>query len=187
MKVRIDHNGKSAKADIPEKVPSDILFPVVVDGKEDKAIWDGLTRCLFLVDTSARLVVEKPIRVRYRAFEQAGDDGTKSFVLETVTGSIDPIHRLSGQIGYDFGDSPIKKRAQAGGEEQLRSPIAGKIIAILAEPGHQVAAGQDLFVIEAMKMENRVSCRTSGVLRKVPIAVGDMVATNTLLARIGPE
>lgn len=53
--------------------------------------------------------------------------------------------------------------------------MPGKIIAVLAEPGQSVAAGDKLVVMEAMKMEHTISAPVSGSVREIFFAVGDQV------------
>ncbi|MBO9509533.1 acetyl/propionyl/methylcrotonyl-CoA carboxylase subunit alpha [Thalassospira sp. A3_1] len=67
----------------------------------------------------------------------------------------------------------------AGGHEGtgggLTAPMPGKIIAVLAEPGQSVVAGDKLVVMEAMKMEHTISAPVSGKVREIFFAVGDQV------------
>ncbi len=69
--------------------------------------------------------------------------------------------------------------AAAGGHEGtgggLTAPMPGKIIAVLAEPGQSVVAGDKLVVMEAMKMEHTISAPVSGTVREIFFAVGDQV------------
>lgn len=57
----------------------------------------------------------------------------------------------------------------------LTAPMPGKIIAVMAEAGQSVTAGDKLVVMEAMKMEHTISAPVSGTVREVFFGVGDQV------------
>ena len=73
----------------------------------------------------------------------------------------------------------IEPLAGAGDAEapggKLIAPMPGRIIAVLAEPGAEVAKGQPLIVMEAMKMEHTIKAPAEGRIGKVRYAVGDQV------------
>jgi biotin carboxyl carrier protein len=52
------------------------------------------------------------------------------------------------------------------------------------EPGQRVEPGQLLFVVEAMKMEHRITARTAGTVTAVLVAAGEQVAADQLLATL---
>ncbi len=62
--------------------------------------------------------------------------------------------------------------------------IPGTIIEILVKEGSKVKAGDDLVILEAMKMFNRVKCPVTGVVKKVHIAPGMRVTRGTLLVEV---
>ncbi|MCG8349517.1 MAG: acetyl-CoA carboxylase biotin carboxylase subunit [Chloroflexales bacterium] len=62
------------------------------------------------------------------------------------------------------------------------SPIQGTIAAVRAKPGQEVEAGQILFVVEAMKMENEITAPHAGVLSEVRIKQGEAVEAGAVLA-----
>ena len=62
------------------------------------------------------------------------------------------------------------------------SPIQGRIAAVRAQSGQQVEAGQVLFIIEAMKMENEITAPHAGTLGEVRAQVGSTIETGGILA-----
>jgi len=58
----------------------------------------------------------------------------------------------------------------------LRAPMQGTIVSIEANEGDQVAQGQQLIVMEAMKMEHVLAAPVSGIVRRVTVMKGDTVA-----------
>ena len=65
----------------------------------------------------------------------------------------------------------------------LDSPIAGKILEINIKVGQEVTEDDELFIIEAMKMENPVF-GDAGIVKAVNVKVGDRVQEGDVLAEI---
>jgi len=66
---------------------------------------------------------------------------------------------------------------------QLISPMAGKIQEINIKVGQMITEDDEVFVIEAMKMEN-VVYGDPGIVKEIFIKVGDKVEEDDLLAEI---
>ena len=69
----------------------------------------------------------------------------------------------------------------------LEAPMPGRVAAVMAEPGQRVKKGQELLVVEAMKMENALRAPRDGVVRAVHVTVGEMVAPGRALVEIEAE
>lgn len=55
------------------------------------------------------------------------------------------------------------------------APIPGVILSISVQPGVSVTRGQELCVLEAMKMKNSLRASRDGVIRSISVGVGDQV------------
>ena len=66
-----------------------------------------------------------------------------------------------------------------------RSPIAGRITAILAVPGQVLRKNEPVLVIEAMKMEIHIGPAVNGVLKSIRVKQGETVSTGQLLFELG--
>src|SRR6185503_3143698 len=62
------------------------------------------------------------------------------------------------------------------------SSIQGTIVSVKATSGQVVEAGQVLFIIEAMKMENEITAPYSGTLGEVRVQTGQVVEAGMVLA-----
>ena len=71
--------------------------------------------------------------------------------------------------------------ARAGDTGGVASPIAGTVLEVRCKPGDTVAAGKDLLVIEAMKMETVIAAPGPGTVKAVLVAAGDSVRENQTL------
>jgi acetyl/propionyl-CoA carboxylase alpha subunit/acetyl-CoA carboxylase carboxyltransferase component len=66
----------------------------------------------------------------------------------------------------------------------IHAPMQGTIIAIDVREGETMRRGQQLFVMEAMKMEHVIAAASSGVVRQIAVAKGDAVFEGAPLAFI---
>ena len=73
---------------------------------------------------------------------------------------------------------------EAGGPQEIRAMMPGKIVTVLVGLGDSVEKGQGVLVVEAMKMENEVKAAARGVVREILVKPGQTVESGELLARI---
>jgi biotin carboxyl carrier protein len=66
-------------------------------------------------------------------------------------------------------------RTAAGGAEILRAPMPGLILAVNVAAGARVERGQELAVLEAMKMQNTIRSPRAGTVAEVFVAAGQSV------------
>ncbi len=64
---------------------------------------------------------------------------------------------------------------------EIIAPMPGTIVKILVEEGQEIFEGQDVLMLEAMKMENPIPTTVSGKVKEIKVSVGDTVATEQLL------
>lgn len=65
--------------------------------------------------------------------------------------------------------------AAAGTGKAVTSPLPGVIIAVKVNVGDKVKAGQEVAVLEAMKMENSIEATHDGTVTAINVAKGDSV------------
>ena len=74
--------------------------------------------------------------------------------------------------------------AIAGVGTPIVAPMPGTILKVNTHSGDAVKAGQILFILEAMKMENEIVAPKDGTITSVCVAAGDAVETDGILASI---
>jgi glutaconyl-CoA/methylmalonyl-CoA decarboxylase subunit gamma len=82
-----------------------------------------------------------------------------------------PTRRMAGE------EAAPRQRAR----KAVYAPIPGVIDSVAAQPGDVVAAGQEMCVLEAMKMKNIIRAPRAGEISAVCISVGQHVKHNDLL------
>ena len=82
----------------------------------------------------------------------------------------------------------LRERARRGHEEsahrgptEVRAIIPGRVIAVSIVPGDAVVAGQQLLVVEAMKMQNELRAPRDGVVASVAVGTGQTIEVGDLL------
>ncbi|PIE25945.1 MAG: acetyl-CoA carboxylase biotin carboxyl carrier protein subunit [Micrococcales bacterium] len=86
---------------------------------------------------------------------------------------------VGGSSAYSV--TPTAAKTPGSSASQLTAPIAGTVLKIEVAAGEEVASGQTLMVLEAMKMETEVTAPHDGTVAVVNVAVGDAVSSGQVL------
>ncbi|WP_318203408.1 acetyl/propionyl/methylcrotonyl-CoA carboxylase subunit alpha [Streptomyces sp. SCL15-4] len=78
-------------------------------------------------------------------------------------------------------------RAAHAGADSLTAPMPGTVTVVKVAVGDEVAAGQSLLVVEAMKMEHVISAPHAGTVAELDVTPGSTVAMDQVLAVIAPH
>ena len=79
---------------------------------------------------------------------------------------------------------PAKPAAAPITGNVVTSPMPGRILKVLVAPGDTVSKGQDVVILEAMKMENSIMSDYAGTVKQVLVAEGETVAVDSQLVEI---
>ncbi|MSO79692.1 MAG: biotin/lipoyl-binding protein, partial [Acidimicrobiia bacterium] len=71
------------------------------------------------------------------------------------------------------------------GDGVISAPMQGTIVKVLVTEGDEVEAGQELLVLEAMKMENHINALGAGTVKEIRVGPGDTVGPGDVLIVIG--
>jgi len=106
--------------------------------------------------------------------------GHRFTVLDTVRHVV--VH--DGRQRLRLEPVPLYRHDRAsgsGGADRLLAPMPGRVVLVRAAVGDEVQAGQELMVIEAMKMELSLKAPRAGVVDAVRAAAGDFVEADAPL------
>ncbi len=112
--------------------------------------------------------------------EQVSDLQPRS-AIETDVVSASPISSPAPVISS--GLLP-KKPVPVTGASSIVAPLPGLILKIHVKPGDAVKAGQNLVVMEAMKMENDVQAPGNGTVKSILVKDGDSVNEGDVLIEL---
>lgn len=103
-------------------------------------------------------------------------DGTEVTVNgQRLKVSVRDLKHLRGARGGAVGSD---------GPATLRAPMPGKIVRVLCSAGDEVASGQGILIVEAMKMQNEVQSPRAGKVTELRVSDGQTVNAGEVLAVI---
>jgi len=73
----------------------------------------------------------------------------------------------------------------ASGEFLLKAPMPGLVVAVPVAEGQAVSRGQNLIILESMKMQNELRAPRDGVIQRVRVKAGERVEQNQVLVTLG--
>jgi acetyl-CoA/propionyl-CoA carboxylase biotin carboxyl carrier protein len=124
-----------------------------------------------------------------------GDDGDEPaererVVVEVGGKRIEVV--LPGGLGATAAVAGAKKPKRTGGGggpaaasgDSLTSPMQGTVVKIAVEDGQEVAEGDLVVVIEAMKMEQPINAHKAGTISNLSAEVGATVGAGAVIAEI---
>ena len=80
--------------------------------------------------------------------------------------------------------APAAKAAGAG-EHSIDAPMPGKILKVLVTEGQAVKAGENLMMLEAMKMQNEILSDADATVKAINVAAGQTVKVGDSLVILG--
>jgi len=97
-----------------------------------------------------------------------------------------PRRGRPGQQPITPPPAPLQSRGAPGtaSDKILRSPMPGRVIAIMVRPGDRVAAGDEVCVVEAMKMEQSIRAVQAGVIKRIHVQPMDSVSASDPLIEL---
>jgi pyruvate carboxylase subunit B len=179
-----------------EPVPKDAL-PVTLEDikKEDELIKKALKG--ELVEKSKQDVVEKGAGIRKFSVFVDGSHYAVKVVPEGGVLKIAPVSGMEAATASQASASaPVPPSPQAapkpaahipieGVSGSITAPMPGIIVEVTCALGDKVAAGQQLIVLEAMKMQNPLAAPVDGEVKAIYVNAGDSVAVGQVLIDIG--
>ncbi|XP_022093868.1 propionyl-CoA carboxylase alpha chain, mitochondrial-like [Acanthaster planci] len=97
-------------------------------------------------------------------------------------GTVFPMSVLRKEVAELQALMPEKVKPDQS--KEVASPMAGKVHAIDVEVGQKVYEGQEVCVVEAMKMHNSLSAAATGKVKAIHCAVGDNIAEDDVLIEL---
>jgi len=129
-----------------------------------------------------------PVEASFTRLDGTRGEGIKadSRVRVIVARQGDRVFAQIGGRAYDL--RVVSRVAAAAGDHQaaggLEAPMPGRVTRVAVKVGDAVKRGQELIVVEAMKMENAITAPADGVVKSLTVRVGDMVSPGSALIEV---
>ncbi len=114
-------------------------------------------------------------------------DGESFLIDIEVADAPTPPRRGRPSGGLSVPDAPTPGGAGAAApvnDDILRSPMPGRVMSVMVRPGDAVSAGDEVCVVEAMKMEQSILAHRDGVVKTVFVQPLDSVSANDPLVEL---
>jgi pyruvate carboxylase len=122
----------------------------------------------------------KTLFVKFLTVGEAQPDGNRVVYFE-LNGQ--PREVVVADRSLGGGAVKARPKAEAGNPRHVGAPMPGAVIAVSVAPGEEVAAGQKLLTMEAMKMESTVYADRAAKVAEVLVTPGTQVDGGDLLIR----
>jgi oxaloacetate decarboxylase alpha subunit len=112
-------------------------------------------------------------------------DGNEYVVKVNEGGDVTNLAPVNGAPMSIGGATSTAAPVAAGGGEPIVSPLAGNIWKVLVQPGDEVAEGDVVLILEAMKMETEIRAPKDGTVGSVSAKEGTAVKVGDTLYTLG--
>ena len=184
-------------ADLVKRTPNDddlyshLMYPqVFADFQASRSRYDdlsGLPTPAFFYGLSSGEEIEveidpgKTLFIKLVSIGEPDKDGRRTLFYE-----LNGMPRESVVVDQSLAHSagPARAKGDSSDPRQACAPMPGMVTEIAVSPGQEVAEGDKLVVLEAMKMLTTVSAATAGTIKEVLVGKGDQVDSDDLLVRL---
>ena len=119
----------------------------------------------------------KTLVIRFQTVGETDDDGNVRVFFD-----LNGQPRIVRVANRAVADTVVRhKKAEDGNPDHVPAPMPGMVASVAVKAGQQVASGDLLLTIEAMKMETAIHAQRDGVIAEVTAPVGTQVDAKDLL------
>lgn len=107
-------------------------------------------------------------------------------IMATIAsdGDVRYVHVNGNTVTLTAIDERKQRRKQSATAGDLTAQMPGQVVEVLVADGDAVTSGQTLVILEAMKMEIRVTAPTDGTIQGIFVAQGDIVQRGQRLVEV---
>ena len=189
-KAKSDLEGKLRRPASEQDVISYLLYPkVFAEYAEHQAKYSDLsvlpTPAFFFgmtkgEEVSIEIEAGKTLIVKFLTIGEAQPDGRRVVYFE-LNGQ--PREVIVADKSLTAGAVKARPKAETGNVKHIAAPMPGAVVAVAVAPGDEVAVGQKLITLEAMKMETTLHADRAGKVAEVLVRPGVQVEGGDLVIR----
>jgi len=163
-RVFVDYAAHEAKFSDVSILPTDVFFYGFEQAQE----------------ASVEIEPGKTLIIKFLAVGDPHPDGTRTVYFE-----LNGLPRNADVIDVKL-EPTEKRRAKADKTNPLEvgAPMPGMVVTVVVKLGDEVAAGQKLLSLEAMKMESTLYAERGGRVAELLVSPGSKIDTGDLLLRL---
>ena len=115
------------------------------------------------------------ISYRINVLDKDGNTGAITFLVNG--------REFKGKLGYKIEELLRSMGMETGKRvlKELKAPMPGLVLDVLVSDGQEVKEGDDLLILEAMKMENAIKSPQDGTIDHISVTKQDKVDKNEIL------
>lgn len=121
---------------------------------------------------------------RLLVLRDASGHEARHLVYVEAEGESRYVHAGGGRYTLTIPEDRTRRRRGDAHAGDLAAQMPGQVTAVLVAAGDVVAAGDALVILEAMKMEIRITAPGPGIVARVPVRTGDVVERGQLLVEV---
>jgi pyruvate carboxylase len=130
-------------------------------------------------ELSVDIETGKTLIIKFLTVGDPHPDGSRLVFFE-LNGQPREVLVVDNSLGSEVKKQP---KADPNNPLEIGAPMPGLIVSVAAQEGEEVASGQKLFTLEAMKMETTVYAERAGKIQSVLVKPGSQVETGDVLMR----
>jgi len=157
------------------------IFPILLENNDGKFQW------LIKIEDTTYTVLTPPLEYYRRRLKLTINDESSYFRLKYNGNFIEAAHNgvcrkfeiynpREWEVAQFMPPPATKKR-----DNILDCPMPGLVVDVRVKAGERVYRGQELVILESMKMESAVSAPNDGVIETINVQPGDAVETGSVL------
>lgn len=173
---------KPHAVDLPSYLVANTVISATMDGKSVLLRWNPLHQTLFLSEEGSLL--ERCFRIRNftKEYDSQTDEKRIRFHLASKDAAI--VEAFVFPLSHSRA---VRSKAKKKRMDKQFSPLTGKVMKLYIKQGDTVRKGDQIAIIEAMKMENKILSEMTGIVKTVSVMeqgkinMGDEIFTTSPL------
>jgi pyruvate carboxylase len=122
----------------------------------------------------------KNVIIEYLSMNEPDEEGYR-MILFKINGQNRSVRVRDNQLNIV---SKKNRKADYTAENEIGSPLQGKLSKVLIIEGEEINADTPLFIIEAMKMESTISSNSAGRIKKIHLSEGSLLEQDDLVVEL---
>ncbi len=184
MECQVTIAEQNYKIDVPAYLLAQTGFLAKVADRTVRIRWQPLHQVFFVADAEGpQALLERCYRIRSHTLER--DMQTGQTVLRFQIAGRDPAN-ITAEIRPMSRARAVKRPGQRTLADKQHSPLTGKLTKLYVRSGQTVQKGDQIAIIEAMKMENKILSELAGTVHRVLVQEQGKVSMGEVIFTIAP-